>query len=624
MEHLLNIFILLGLLLGFYSIGYVLNHFTKIAQEEDKPYSVIFSHLLSGLVFSISITACIFTSFVTTSILFLVLFGYIGFVNKDKIAATSFYLPKLSVLPFFVLVGYLLSVFKGYDSEGNYTHHIFLDYIYFKQVIANLINGQENASEWANILDKEYNGIAPYHYFEFWLTILVGKINALPSILNFMVYVPTIFTSVILFGITSILESNRKISLKHLFIVIAFLFVGQVYLPFYEYFFWSGYQHVFTSVGYLPIGVRSFPFILFSVAGFSAFSQKKYDIFLCYLLFLSIASFAATPSVFGAFYLLLLSNVYFRFIEDKRIYFLAIFPILYAIFLFVFKQSIDGYVESSSQIGFTTAFQRFTVKNVIIFFILRPGYFLFPALLLSILLLIRKKIVLDKLIIFALIFFIGLIGASSLVAVFYSFDANSIQLIVLPLHGFSFALLIWLINRVDRKMYISILLVSSMIIINFYYNYSFFHKELNYNKSYSEEYITTITKKLDTKTLIPVAAFYSFDIPFNFVMFDGLGKEVIYLDNVGLIRMTNATLEERENIKNSSVNIFYKFIKENDYPLENDMSDAQITFFKKNNIHHLLIQKGQKISPNLERLVIESYTDSISGNRFCIINLNAK
>jgi hypothetical protein len=624
MNHLLDIFILLGLLLGFYSIGYLLNFFTKIVQKEDKPYYTIFSHLLSGLVFSISITACIFTGFVTTSILFLVLFGYIGFLNKDKIATTSFYLSKLYILPSFVIIGYLLSVFKGYDIESNYTQHIFLDYIYYKQIIANLINGQENVSEWANILDKDYNRITPYHYFELWLTVLVSQINGLPSILNFMIYIPTIFISIILFGIISILESNRKIKKKYIFIAIALLFVGQVYLPFYKYFFWSGYQHVFTSVGYVPISEKLFPFALFGIACFSAFSQKKYTLFIFYLLFLSIVSFTSTPAVFGSFYLLLLSNIYFKFIIDKRIYFLVLFPVLYGVFLVVFKQSFDGYIESSSQVGVLSAFQRFTLKNIIIYFILRPSYFLCPCFLLIILLLVKKKVIMDKSIIFASIFFTGLIGSSSLIAVFYSFDANAIQLINLPLYGFSFAFLMWLVSRVDRKMYISILFLVSMIIINFYYNYNFFYQKLNYSKSYSDEYITTITKKLATETLIPVAAFFNLDVAFNFVMFDGLGKETAYLDNVGLIRMTNATLKEEENIKNFGVNVFYKFVKENNYSLENDISEAQLVFLKKYKINYLLIQKGQKISPKLERLVIENYTDSISGNRFCIIDLNVK
>lgn len=621
MNHLLNVLILLVLLLGFYSIGYLLNFFTKIAQKDDLPYHVIFSHLLSGLVFSISITACMFTNFITTSILFLVLFLYVSFLNRKKTANTCFYVSKLYALLFFIVIGYLLSVFKGYDLENSYTHHVFVDYVYYKQVIINLMHGQENVSEWANILDKEYNGIIPYHYFELWLTVLVSQINTLPSMVSFLVYVPTIFITTILFGIMSILESNKKNTIKYIVIAVALLFVGQVYLPFYEYFFWSGYQHVFTSVGYVPISEKLFPFALFGIASFSAFSQKKYSLFLFYLLFLSIASFTATPAVFGGFYLLLLSNLYFKFITDKRIYFLAFFPILYALFLVVFKQSFDGYIENSSQIESITLLQRFSIKNIIVYFILRPSYFLLPVVLLSTLLLLRKKIVIDKSIIFIFIFIIGLVGAGSLITIFYSFDANSIQIINLPLYAFSFALLIWLISQLDRKMYISLLLVGGMISINFYYNYTFFYQKLSYNQPYSDNYLSAITKKIDTKIPTPIAAFYNFDVAFNFVMFDGLGRETIYLDNVGLIRMINAKLKEEENLKNFAVNIFYKFIKENNYPLENDMTEAQIAFFKKYNIKYLLIQKGQKISPKLESFVIESYTDSVSGNRFCVIRL---
>ncbi|WP_338813784.1 hypothetical protein V9L05_20845 [Bernardetia sp. Wsw4-3y2] len=515
----------------------------------------------------------------------------------------------------------MLSVFKGYDMEGNYTQNVFLDYIFYKQIIINLTQGQENISEWANILDKDYNGITPYHYFELWLPVLISKINDLPVLLNFLVYVPTIFISIILYGILSILENSKSIKISHVFIAVALLFVGQIYLPFYEYFFWSGYQHVFTSVGYIPISVKLFPFALFGLASFSSFKKKDYSLFIFYILFLSIVSFTATPAIFGALYFLLLFNLYFKFINNKFIYIVALFPLLYAIFLYIFKQPIDGYIENTSQIGTTQILQRFTLKNIIIYLILRPSYFLFPAFVLIFFLLIRKRIIMDKSTIFLIIFFAGIVVTSSFIAIFYSFDMNSIQLINLPVYGFSFAFLIWLISNLYRKMYIAIVFVISLIIINFYYNYKFFEQKLNLDKFYSAEYISFITDKIPSKKLTPVAAFYSLDIAFHFVSFNGLGQEVIYLDNVGLIRMSNAKLTENENEKNFSVNIFYKFVKENNYTFQDDMTEAQIAFFKKYNIKHLLIQKGQKISSKLESFVIESYTDSISGNRFCIIKL---
>lgn len=624
MNHLQNILTIFGFLLAFYSIGYVLNFFTKIAQKKDFAYYIIFSHLISGISFSVIITACIFTNFITTLVLSLPLFGYIVFVNRNKKAAIAFCFSKLYVLPFFVIIAYLLSVFKGYDMEGNYIQNVFLDYIFYKQVIINLIQGQENISEWANILDKGYNGITPYHYFELWLTVLISKINNLPVLLNFLVYVPTIFISIILYGILSILENSKSIKISHVFIAVALLFVGQIYLPFYEYFFWSGYQHVFTSVGYIPISGKLFPFALFGLASFSSFKKKNYSLFIFYILFLSIASFTATPAIFGALYLLLLFNLYFKFISNKSIYLFGFFPILYAVFIYIFKQPIDGYIENTSQIGSTEILQRFTLKNIIIYLILRPSYFLFPTFVLSFFLLIRKRIIMDKSTIFLIIFFVGIVVASSFIAIFYSFDMNSIQLINLPVYGFSFAFLIWLISNLHRKMYISIVFVISLIIINFYYNYKFFEQKLSFDKFYSDKYISFITDKIPSEKMTPVAAFYNLDVAFTFVSFNGLGQEVLYLDNIGLIRMTNTTLKEEENIKNFGVNIFYKFIKQNNYTFQHDMTEAQIAFFKQYNIKYLLIQKGQKISPKLEKLVIENYTDSISGNRFCVIDLDVE
>ncbi len=620
MAHLINIIFICFFLFFFYSIGYLLNYFTKVVQTTDKPYYSIFNNLVFGLVFSVSLTACIFTGFVTTSMLFLFIFGYIIFLNKAKVANYHFYFKKLYPLPFFVLVGYSLSVFKGYNLEGTYTQNLFIDYIFYKQVIFNLINGQENVSEWANILDKDYDGISPYHYFELWLTVLLSKTNKLPVLLNFTVYIPTLFISIILFGSVSILENSKNIRIIHLLFATALLFVGQIYLPFYESFFWSGYQHVFTSVGYIPVSEKLFPFALFGIASFSAFEKKRYSLFLCYLLFLSIASFVATPAVFGAMYFLLLFNLYFKVIKDKRIYLLSIFPIIYTIFLILFKQSFDGYVEKNYQFDFSIILQSFTIKNIITFSILRPSYFLLPVLLLSALLFIKNKLKFVNSFLYLSIFYVGLIGGCSLIAIFYSSDPNAIQLINLPLYGFSFATIIWLISKLDKKMYLSFILVGSMILINFYYNYNFFYEKLNHNKPYSDKYIAFITNQLPDEKPTPIAAFFSLETPFNFEMFNNLGREVAYLDNVGLIRMINTTFEERESINSFNVNIFYKFIRDNNYSLENEITEAQIVFFKENKIRHLLIQRGEKISPKIENLITESYTDSVSGNRFCIIN----
>ena len=622
MVHFINFLTLCGFLFAFYSVGYLLNFAIKIVEREDTLYYAVFNYIFSGLVFSVSVTACFFTGFKTTSIFFLLLFGYMAFINRSKLTNTCFHFRKLYFLPFFVLIGYLLSVFKGYTLEGDYTHHIFLDYVYYKQVIFNLIKGQENISEWANILDTEYDGISAYHYFELWLTILINKINGLPTLLNFMVYVPTLFISSILIGILSLLENNRIITTTYILIGIALLFVGQVYLPFYEHFFWSGYQHVFTSVGYVPISEKLFPFSLFGIAAFCAFSKNKYILFLVYTLFLSIASFAATPAMFGGFYLSLIANLYFKFITDKRIYILAFFPLLYAFFLIAFKQSFDGYIENASQFDFHTILENFTFKNIISYFVLRPSYFLFPVFLLSVTLLVRKKLSMDKSFLLLILFFIGLVGSTCLIALLYSTDANSVQLINLPLYGFSFGLLTWLIAKINKRMYISLLLVMSMIVINFYYNYIFFYQKLNENRFYSKEYIDIISKKLDKQEPIPIAAFYNLNVTFNFVMFNGLGQEIAYLDNVGLIRMTDSRLKESENIKNFGTNIFYKFVKENNYSLKDNLAEAQLAFLREYRIRYLLIQKGEKISAEIENLIVKSYEDSISGNKFCVIDID--
>lgn len=626
MPHFINLATIFGILFLFYSIGYGLNFFTKVAQKYDSPYYTIFSHVFLGLVFSVSMTACVFTGFKTIFILSFLLFGCIIFINKDKEANRRFYFKKLYTLPFFIILVYFLAVFRGYNTEGGYTSSLFLDYIFYKQVIINLMNGQENTSEWANILDADYNGVGVYHYFEFWLTILTKTFNSRPVLINFTVYVPTILVFVIFLGVVSILEARTKITTSYLFFAFALLFVGHAYLPIYERFFWAGHQHVFTSVGYVPIGTKLFPFALFSSAAFVFLSRERYSLFIICFLFLSIASFTSTPAVFGGFYFILIASLYFKFFENKTIFLLAFFPVLYFCFIFLFKQSTDGLIENMAQKSFTSSLPSFTSKEVIVYFFLRPSYFLLPVFILATGLFFRKKrafkpIIQDKKIQFILLFLIGLSGSASFVALLYSHDTNNIQLIVLPLYGFSFSLLIFISKEINKKMYFSIVLLIFMISMNFYYNYTFFYQKINHPNLFSKEYSRVLEEELSSERLIPIAAFYSFQNPFNFVMFDDLGKEVAYLDNVGLIRMSNSTLSEEEQVNNFGVNIFYKFVKQNNYTLKNDLVKAQIHFFKKYTIRHLLIQKGQILPVEIENLVQKTYTDSVSGNRFCIIDL---
>ncbi|MBC8111110.1 MAG: hypothetical protein H7Y04_08645, partial [Verrucomicrobia bacterium] len=171
--YLSHYFICIIALSFFYLIGFFILRFTKPAFAQKGFFSDVFFSLFIGLTIFVTLYALLKTQFHSIHILFL-LIAIFSWLEHQKFSQKS---DSLSPTPVFKADWkQLLMIFTGFSLVFTFNSLLTLkevsvpDHIFYSR-IAYYINltGEENDYYIANVLDKNFRGATPYHFYELWL-----------------------------------------------------------------------------------------------------------------------------------------------------------------------------------------------------------------------------------------------------------------------------------------------------------------------------------------------------------------------------------------------------------------------------------------------------------------------
>ena len=335
------------LLLCFYGItGFILLNSFKKKRNLTLTYTKLFLSIFIGLSFVISLLAIIKTNFQTVNlILFIVILYTIYCVRSyehDKQIIDERY--PFSTHP--VLVSFIVTIIL-------YTIIYFLfiniyynqDYIYYSKISYYLFKtGFENDYQIYNLIDKDYNGVTPYHYFDLWHNAFNYFSFRTQSILDTLLTVSsTILIFIIFIGLLAINEIYKKVNILTIILACCIIFFGGFFMPLLiKIPFFLSFDYCFTPSVLFNVSKFS-PTILFFIAAFIMLNIKKSSGLLIFAT-LPVVSIVLLPAVLMSISLLLLvilfNTTIRKNISTKQVIILYTPTIYVVIFYFIFGNKL--------------------------------------------------------------------------------------------------------------------------------------------------------------------------------------------------------------------------------------------------------------------------------------------
>jgi hypothetical protein len=625
------------ILLIFIIVIYLISNLINFKYIKDSFFLFFIKQLLI-LVLSISLFSCYITSFKTIYILFFPI--YIFLFYKKYIIINKNYFPDLTrnlkyLLTLIPII--LIQYFLYFDFKDWKVYEISNDIHMYGSIAYNLIQyKQENSFGFLNELyPKLFNGISAYHYFEIWITSMIGFItNKSYSIILILIVYPYLIW-VLYLGIISIFENyNNKIKLKHLFFLLCLLFIGPIYFNFYETILNDGNvinSVVFTITGFtkqtLPFsfyGQKHLPVYVFCILNINLFLKYYVKIGFYLSLLITICSFGLFPGIYGGIGLMIATNKKIRTRYYLLIFLLTLLSLFYI--LSVNKPKID--VEISNQTIYINSFlTNLNLKGEIIRILAK---FINPIIWLTTLYLpiliifyIYRKLILKSVLIKQLLLFscFSFISACGFISLLQGLNSDQFLTNLLPLFNCIIILIvIFIITKEVKKRNI---LFIFMVIITLNINSTLNHHQFFVRSSYSSIAVNTVREKLEKSGENPKIAYLlsgkNIKI-FSPVMWYSIrpGKIFLLNNNYNFMNINYPYIKYPINstsIAFSPVNQMRFYLKNKYVPLDK-FGKIQLQFLQQNKIRWIFCSKECLIPIEIKRKIKHIYNDSINNELY--------
>ena len=211
-------------------------------------YLNLFMKTLLGLMLSVIIYSLINSSFKTIHILLvlIIIFFILEFLlfkrkNAQAVVLQShMYMENkndtamlqkicfLFLISLFIYVWFATEVLKW---SGNFNYLLnYNDKVYYSNISMMLgLTGQENRNGINNLLDFNYHGLEPYHYFEMWLNAMLSSVYGSLHFVTLYLLTYTLTNFIVVLGIFALTERMCKVNLRIQVCVFMFLFTGGLY-----------------------------------------------------------------------------------------------------------------------------------------------------------------------------------------------------------------------------------------------------------------------------------------------------------------------------------------------------------------------------------------------------------
>jgi hypothetical protein len=261
-----------------------------------------FASSLTGIFVCVFIYSIILTSGKTSSLLYIpFIIFYFFFLKRKESTLTG--TKQIHTTSHTLIYGYtalislaLYSLYCYANIDGAWHFRpVEADNYSYAQLSQYLNRGFENIEFSANFAKEcKYH---PYHYFEIWFNAMLYKVLGLNAVWTYSFILPTIFYTIIFWGLMSIVENYRKLNYFCVIICFILLFTTEISIILtklgHNYF---PYPNQFCSALIQP---KSAPISLFCLALFLLIINQKYIEASLIALSLPVISFFSAPVFFA-------------------------------------------------------------------------------------------------------------------------------------------------------------------------------------------------------------------------------------------------------------------------------------------------------------------------------------
>lgn len=320
-----------------YSIGKLITSFYEI---KGNSFFLLFANYIIGITTIVLFYSLIKAHGRTVNLLLIPFISYLIYYFRYSFSKS----PKLVwkdvkreiswSLFLFVLI-FLYQSWFYFDFQKYEVKPLFVDYYWYASYVKSLrVFGIESLYSEGNYFFKNFNGLMPYHYPELWFTAFFTNLFTNSSVNIYYFSTTSIFTSIYLIGIISLLKQHVKSNGFALLLSIPLLFITGIPIPYYSI-------NTHNTWGIMELSGQKMSFIyIFILLAFILFDKNFWRIGILLLIALSVFSVTFMPGVLGG----LLIYLPFIYIFDKskkwKEYFFFILAIVITVVSFISFYSI--------------------------------------------------------------------------------------------------------------------------------------------------------------------------------------------------------------------------------------------------------------------------------------------
>jgi len=522
--------------------------------------------------------------------------------------------------------------------------------IYYANIADMLSTGQENRWGINNIISEYYKGVAPYHYFELWLTKLFSVFTGTPCVASLYLFVYPVLNFLAMLGFLSLIERIAKVTLLKKLSVLVLLFASGFYFDSANPNFSYSMNFGESSMEYMGEKyVAYYPFIILS---FLLFLEGALVPALTLLLMVPVISISTLPGVFATCVLFIAFAFFTKKLKRNEVMRLFSYLVILSGFLGVFYKCLGAadnpyFVNGIFYYTDLKGFSFFSVKVFLIELWYRirdcPLKFLFLHAIyipLLIVLLRQQERNYKLLLIFMIILYIislllyGVFYKLFDGIQFYTNDFTFLNVFIV----FSLVLFIYGQNKIKFVWKTMLIVpVACLLLFKMYFAFTMHQKNISENQVYSNKYMHTIkriSEEMRDRELVG-ALFGGGADELDVHNDDKSGISCPYLAyipvfyptiDLSVFEINDWSREEevaevqRASAQQSPFTLFVNKQKKQNKFISID--ESQVDFIKENRIKYLVISKLAKVSIQLEVLIDKQIADSKSQERFVHLNYN--
>ena len=283
-----------------------------------------------------------------------------GYSLDFNLTLAPFGIP-LIMFTFFFLVKCFAFYNFSYQAP-NIPHNDILYYTTISDFIGE--TGQENLSNFRNVINSSFNGLNPYHYFEMWVSALLSRIFGVNSLAVFELLTHSLLLTVTALGFYGLITQLSERGNKYL---IFFLSIGLV--------FYSGLSINYPKIGIIPyngaILPKLLPIYFFCLMFTVFFLAGEFWTAVAVLIVLAWINTAAAPGIYIGLFLFACLKFFLE--KDKKVAAKIItwisFSVLGYALLFMLFKSGNSHLESGiiSRNTLLGAGKTWTLQSLLLF-----------------------------------------------------------------------------------------------------------------------------------------------------------------------------------------------------------------------------------------------------------------